>query len=158
MGPLPPKKSGYVIYEWYLLIPAKLATFPRFGVNDAKLQTTLLTFANKFFVGIILHWPPKKSTTAGAASASVVVVPSSFIRTNWAQFKAGLAFKHRGCSECSNTVSYIDIFTQGDLDKILFRIFKSYTKLDTPSINIGGKGRFRVIKIYFKKSFQLKVS
>ena len=52
----PPPKSGYVIYEWYLLIPAKLATFPRFGVNDAKgLQTTLLTFANKFFVGIILH-------------------------------------------------------------------------------------------------------
>ena len=106
----PPPKSGYVIYEWYLLIPAKLATFPRFGVNDAKgLQTTLLTFANKFFVGIILHWPPKKGTTAGAASASVVVVPSSFIRTNWAQFEADLAFKHGGYSEFSNTVSYIDI-------------------------------------------------
>ena len=96
--PLNPK-SCHVMYEWYLLIPAKLATFPRFGVNDAKLQTTLLTFANKFFVGIILHWPPKKGTTAGAASASVVVVPSSFIRTNWAQFEAGLAFKHRGYSE-----------------------------------------------------------
>ena len=64
--------------------------------------------------------------TAGPASASIVVVPSSLIRTNWAQFEADLTFKHGGYSEFSITVSYIDISTHGNLNRILFTVSNTY--------------------------------